>query len=1285
MINVDFTTNSGETIYSYSWQNCGGNKNVNFELENPSYTWCTVTHTPENSKVKIHADAVPERQRDPRSAKVLMKVNDVTCDEFFYVSQPGQPCGCSAFTPISIGATFPSSGAAVGTVIGSYYNDTTCDASKITITGDLQAGAVGGQIKLTSAVGAYNDGRTFNVIFNYDGSECTRGTCTQTAASCRCTSISATPYTFAAPDTCGDIRPVTVLTIDGCCSIVTGITGTDSDKFTITTATSGDYKVVKACPSSTNISTSTDRTATVSVTATCGNDTCSSSTTLTQEHSGCTPSECTCYTVSNASVVDGSNLTCESTSATVRWNFTGYIITKNADCTTAKTQVVEYYQDGTVNFLPNTGGETPVTRSGEIEWYDHLVCIGNTCGQSNVKVPWTVELPACSSCDCNCWYLLDSETFIKYLPASGVTSSQLVAKYYHSLEKFTPSCYNSIGLGNPYVIYPRGQAVSINSHVTAYTGTYNGQPATVLELWVDSLDANPETNKIRKIDYPFNIDGNYCISFTLEQEGAEIQCTCEYFVESGLIRPIKTKIPNAGTSGQLVEIASGNTHGCGTLVGYINATTMIDSFSAQTIEITERIDGRDVVVDTDYHWWASFTENGGDGTPRSCSLSFQYIDAEGVTQDCRDSFLIEQNSTVCSCPSLTTSALTVNLSDGKKKGGFYYGSVDPYFIGVINHSNLAEYSYPHEGYMCQFILAESDSSWCSAFTSYARSDYYGTFNTSIYIIAEANFTDSTRTAVIDCFGIANAVSGSGANTTVEVFRPNRYYSKSLADEKSNYDECQHFGTVTINQPPFGPCTCYSSDFGLIGGTAAHSGTALYDWTSYTWEFTKPVCGEATYSYKFVDENGDEIQQPEWITGVTLDTTYDNEKVGLVVLFDENYKEGEDTSPRRVRIVFTMTLTDTRTGVQTECNEELLLIQEGTCTCDLMIVAPYWNNVDYRAYSYSEHTTYKLKITVLGKCDIYAAITDVSFEPDSSYNWIRVISVYETYPFDGYVWVEIEIDENPNSTNRTAYFTIRLNNGTDCTRTIGITQNSNPCTNCTSLMNKIMHNNHIYVNYDVSGEETLTKIASLPSSCSNVRHLDYSLVNTGDGINWASAGTDSNENVYVMVTSTNPSENNRSLDVNIIPLDSDGNPVISNCSRNCTVIQYGTGATYCKCNSITDDASKLHITAGTLDGSVYKVDVTPGQQNYVIGYIQLSESLPSCLDYIVSNTQASAVELRIEEDTSYGSRMRYKLIVNVSANACGSASSDITRIDTSVTPIATCWNQIIEYGLPICQN
>jgi len=1252
MINVDFTTNSGETIYSYSWQNCGGNKNVNFELENPSYTWCTVTHTPENSKVKIHADAVPERQRDPRSAKVLMKVNDVTCDEYFYVSQPGQPCHCSAFIPIEIGATFPSSGAAVGTVIGSYYNDTTCDASKITITGDLQAEAVGGQIKLTSAVGAYNDGRTFNVIFNYDGSECTRGTCTQSAASCRCTTITATPYTFAAPDTCGDIRPVTVLTIDGCCSIVTGITGTDSDKFTITTATSGDYKVVKACPSSTNISTSTDRRATVSVTATCGNDTCSSSTTLTQEHSGCTPSECTCYTVSNASVVDGSNLTCESTSATVRWNFTGYTITKNADCTTAKTQVVQSYQDGTVNFLPNTGGETSVTRSGETEWYNHLACIGNTCGQSNVKVPWTVELPACSSCDCNCWYLLGFERFIEYLPASGVTSSQLVAKYYHSLEKFTPSCYNSIGLGNPYVIYPSGQAVSINSHVTAYTGTYNGQPATVLELWVDNLDANPETNKIRIIDYPFNIGGNYCISFTLQQEGAEIQCTCEYFVESGLIRPIKTKIPNAGTSGQLVEIASGNTHGCGTLVGYINATTMIDSFSAHTIEKTERIDGKDVVVDTDYHWWASFTENDSQGgVLRTCALSFLYYDNDNVLQPCNQDIIIMQNQNICTCPSIISIDSTYDI-DGKEHG-----------IGIPEtaYTRRATLS-TSDGYMCQFVLAESDSSWCTAYTSFERDEYGSSDSGDLYIEIKTtpNFSTQTRTARITYFGISSPQNGSGNL----VIRPYERYTKSDVDAICTYETCKNAGTVTVNQAPFGPCNCTTSEFEVYSSAR----TVNYDDTSWTFTFSKNICGEATYTYQFVDENGNSIQMSDtFVTGVTFNTTSYSDRIELTLEFDYNGTSDQDTTAREVYVVVVMTLHDDVYGEIYVCENRVILTQNGTCTCDRMIVAN-----GYISVGDSMHDDYEVKLAVVGKCGIIDS-SDISFSFDQYYDWISLNGLYER---DGYIWGSFNISRNTGGYSRSASFTVSVY-GTDCSKQCTVEQDPSACLNCAKLMRKIMQTTSLQFTCCETGSSTKTTIARLPYDCSDVSQLSYSI----NGGGWLSAGNDTDGSVWVMIDNENSSTSERYDDVRITPLDSNGQQVISDCYVNCRVYQSGTNPPTCNCMSVTDDDSNLHITADewSLVENVYVIQVHREHLGTTIqiGTIQLDEELPSCLEYIVTNTQESYAKLWLRKEAP----KNYTIFADFGSNACNSVTSAIIRVDNSTSSIKECWNQIIKFKFP----
>lgn len=209
MINVDFTANSGETVYSYSWQNCDSDGiRVDFEVEDVSDTWCTVTKIPETSSVKIKVDAVPAGG-DSRDANVLVKVNDDRCTEYFHVTQP---------------AASPS---------------------------------------------------------------------------CQCAIITSLPYTFASNDSCINSEKI-VFKIDDCCSIETGITGNDYNEFTVSVGgdVSTGEKIVSVCPKSEN-NTQTDRAATVTVTATCGNETCSSETWVTQAHTAYTPT-CNCVQFTNA-------------------------------------------------------------------------------------------------------------------------------------------------------------------------------------------------------------------------------------------------------------------------------------------------------------------------------------------------------------------------------------------------------------------------------------------------------------------------------------------------------------------------------------------------------------------------------------------------------------------------------------------------------------------------------------------------------------------------------------------------------------------------------------------------------------------------------------------------------------------------------------------------------------------------------------------------------------------------------------------------------------------------
>lgn len=195
MITVNFTVDTGETTYLYSFTQCVGDKNVTFKLQDSYNTWCHIT--PGTNSIKISVDAVPLTQEAPRSARVNIYLNDPSqttpCSEYFQITQPGRvQCNCTTFAPILIGATFAPSGASVDTVIGTYTNGS-CPVGTISIVGTngLKAEATNGQIKLTRAISAYEDGRDFEVSFKFTDAlgttiECATGTCSQTKVTCDC-------------------------------------------------------------------------------------------------------------------------------------------------------------------------------------------------------------------------------------------------------------------------------------------------------------------------------------------------------------------------------------------------------------------------------------------------------------------------------------------------------------------------------------------------------------------------------------------------------------------------------------------------------------------------------------------------------------------------------------------------------------------------------------------------------------------------------------------------------------------------------------------------------------------------------------------------------------------------------------------------------------------------------------------------------------------------------------------------------------------------------------------
>jgi hypothetical protein len=563
--------------------------------------------------------------------------------------------------------------------------------------------------------------------------------------------------------------------------------------------------------------------------------------------------------------------------------------------------------------------------------------------------------------------------------------------------------------------------------------------------------------------------------------------------------------------------------------------------------------------------------------------------------------------------------------------------------------------------MCQYIVGESNAGWCSAYTEY---DGVTTKVMRFYIATEANNTASPRTATINCTAISNVRNSSG---NIGGILWGYQYTKKQIDENCTYTICEDVGTITVTQSPFGVCDCTTSEFNVAPYSIDKDAIIDYDDTSVSWSIIKSICGEATYDAEFVDENGNPTSYT-WVTGYDFYTTTYRDIVRIDLQLQEN---DEPESPsRKLYIKVTMHLTDTTYGGSYDCPLTLSLTQQGTCTCDSMIVSSYTNYV-----AYSGDTSFAIMLTVAGKCNI-VTIADISFSFDEPYTWISSPSLYID---NGYIWAEFNVSPNPDGSMRTAYYTVSVY-GTDCSKThLGIYQYGNPCANCSTLLSRLLATNYetTYFDYNQYTSTASTEITRMErvEEC-GVRHLTYSLIDIGDGTNWLTAITNSDGDVEVYPLSSNAvSSYQREAEIRITPLDVNGLPVIDDCYKDYRIVQNGTGTVVCNCSSFIGDENYLHITAGTPNSNGgYTVPMSAGETKE-IGYIEVPYNLPDCLTYTTTNTQVTAVTMSVTETVN---RRRFKIIATATLTASASAESYLIRVDNSASHINQCWTMTITF-------
>jgi hypothetical protein len=482
MITVNFTVDSGETSYSYSFKSCGGTPSVAFAFDEEC-EWCHISRG--DNSINIKADAVPSTQSAGRTAKVNIFVNGNKCSEFFSIIQQGHStCDCNSFSPISIGATVPSSGAPVGTVIGTYKN-ATC-LSTISIDGDLQAEATNGEIKLTQVISSSDTSRTFSLNFRNNGEICASGTVTQTEASCTCDdfSIGSAPSAWGCDETSSKEVSYTS-------SCVTDITATcNSTHFTASVDTARKKIIIK--PISTN-STTSNIIATVSVGYKANGSQCTDKTFTVAHNSGSCSCNCDDFSIGSAPTA----WNCEQTEEKYVTYSTTCVTDITASCAETHFTVEVDKINKRINVKPNTTN----TSTSPIEG---TVIVSYTAnGQTCTNKTFTVTHNS-GSCSCGC-----DDFYINTNPVSWSCDSVILTYF-----EYTCTCLDGI------------TATCNSDHFivdTSSSGYVSVQPTSANE-------SSSDITATLTISYQAN--GNICLNkeISLTHSAGDCNCSCSDFI-----------------------------------------------------------------------------------------------------------------------------------------------------------------------------------------------------------------------------------------------------------------------------------------------------------------------------------------------------------------------------------------------------------------------------------------------------------------------------------------------------------------------------------------------------------------------------------------------------------------------------------------------------------------------------------------------------------------------------------------------------------------------------------
>ena len=1015
MAKIDYTGATNLEIATYSGSSC-----ITVTAATSNVTWLTVTSF-DNGSIKANVSANTSDSGRTAQITVGYKADENPCSKTFSAEQGTNECTCGDMRVSPTAISWSSSdvsnkqitltpSSCINSITASNNNTTdftmTRNGNIITVKpkGENPSATTPKSGVITIS---YSAGTTIG---------CSSAvTITQQAVGCNCENLTVSPTSMSwAYDETGD-KTVTI-DADPCVNI-TSVVIDEGDTTAFTASYNASTNKVTVSPVDQNTG-QTPYDAELTVYYTAGAENCHKTTNLRQGTSTCSCGDLD-FTTSTSLEWD---------SHKTDWDYVSYTANpcvSNISVSHTNTSEFEVYLNTVdkhveVRPLDNNTSSSPKTDTIELTY---------TAGTNSCTTRVIEAVQDAYICDCDdiTWTILTTNIDMQGSPSTG----DVIANYSFG------ECDGSIVSVNASSTTPG------EDWITALTPS-NGN---IIVSGAPNPTLSNDRSGVVTITYKPNVNTSTPCTKTITVSQTSVPCGCEHI--SKYIFPIETVFYEDGSHGERILVASGDTHGCGTLTADTTSDNFLDGGLLEVVPVVPGDYSRVYFYATVLRW------NNPESTKRTQGSGIRFKSSV-ITEECTDTSLkFEQYSghtTSNDCNNFTISGTNLSIDCHEHKD-----------LGHSGEMARVVKKYPDIdfGDKIRFVIVGNPPASCRTWSNYDIDDENLVFRVSS---AKSNVNDSA--------------SSRGFQVGLSILNTETYQQCGNANLVFTQNGCTLGNMCNCNNITFKE-GAYNYIHEKVSGlsNSTHSIRLWDKYNSFNYvtkvdneecdyspehlsAFTFSVSTTPTSASGWIHINGFFLE----IDSVSLDETFDKREADITL---DLYVDGN----------------------KCDSLSNIHVSQNGRCNCNSIAPRTLYYRVTADTDSWDGYMILQLDendgayVGVIQGCAQQIRLsTDDNFNRcikgstvENLPSWMRSVSVTTTR----HDYVYIDVDRNDTQADRTGEFKYRVTDGSPCEYTLRITQSA-VCETCDCYMGWISHSSNI-INHDYQ-EVMSGTVAS--SSCIN---------------------------------------------------------------------------------------------------------------------------------------------------------------------------------------------------------